>query len=361
MTPSSTNERNRIMTAETHETHDEPPPGRPSDIVILKAAVHGVYDLQKLRIAAGLRLCANFRAKLKLLDSDNADDDEEDDEETKIAKKIIKKLKEAHRRLTDGIAKSRGRRLTDGVEDGRPLSLKDFKGNEIISTVSEAVLFEAYLDLEKDEAKQFRQLEHILNLIPIYTTWLRRQEGVGPAMAGVLIAYLDPYKARHGSAVSKYAGLHVGPDGMGRSRRAEHMVEREYLDKNKELKIRNSLTYEPFLKTKLTGVLAGSFLRANKGEGAQPWRKIYDDYKHRLETDPSRPKVSLVKWKALHKAEKDVSQLWPPGRINNAAKRYMVKIFLSAFWSHWRELEGLPVTDPYPVDKMGLPPHGRAA
>ncbi len=344
------------MITETTETSD-----RPADIVILKAAVHGVYDLQKLRIAAGLRLCANFRAKLKLLDGDKVDDgDDEEDEETKVAKAIIKKLKEAYRRLTDGIAKSRGKRLTDDAE-GRPLSLKDFKGNEIISTVSEAVLFEAYLDLERDEAKQFRQLERILDLIPIYTKWLREQEGVGPAMAGVLISYLDPHRARHVSAFWKYAGLDVGPDGMGRSRRAEHMVEREYLDKNKELKVRNSLTYEPFLKTKLTGVLAGSFLRANKGEGAQPWRKVYDDYKHRLETDPSRPKVSLVKWKALHKAEKDVSQLWPPGRINNAAKRYMVKQFLAAFWLQWRELEGLPVTDPYPVAKMGLPPHGRAA
>src|SRR5712691_1681201 len=70
------------------------------------------------------------------------------------------------------------------------------------------------------------------------------------------------------------------------------LSKRGYLDKNGDTKVRDSLTYEPFLKTKLTGVLAGSFLRANKGEGAQPWRSICDGYKHRIETDPLREKVT---------------------------------------------------------------------
>ncbi|SRR5258706_4587435 len=316
------------------------------DITILKAAVRGVYDLQMLRIAGGLRLCANFRAKLNLLETDAGDDTEEETAEEKEAKKVIELLKESYRRLTDGVARNRTLPAAEG-----------FVGDELISTHAELILVDLYLDLEKNEAKQFRQLTAVLNPIPIYRHWLRDQDGVGPAMAGVLIAYFDPHKARHVSSFWKYAGLDTGPDGMGRSRRAEHMVKREYLDKNGDTKERDSLTYEPFLKTKLMGVLASSFMRC----GAQPWRKVYDDYKHRLETDPGRPKISLVKWKALYKAGKDVSQLWPPGRVNNAAKRYMVKLFLAAFWAEWRALEGLPVSLPYPVDKMGLPPHGKAA
>jgi hypothetical protein len=75
-------------------------------------------------------------------------------------------------------------------------------------------------------------------------------------------------------------------------------------------------------------------------------------------SDPARTKVTVSEWKKLHKAgEVDLKQYWTPGRIHTASTRYMVKQFLQELWAKWRELEGLPVTVPYSVEKLGNRPH----
>lgn len=323
----------------------------------LRAMVFGAYDLQMLRMQSGLRLCANFRAKLserqlaaaEASDADAEDAVEEGDDSVaaraaaekkaaeKEAKKITDLLRDSHKRLTDGVARNRTLPTKAG-----------FVGDELISTFSELVLVDYYIGLEKQEEKAFRQLVNLLDDIPIYRDYLSKVVGVGPAMAGVIIAKFDVHKARHVSSMWKFAGLDVGPDGRGRSRRQEHLVEREYTNKAGDAATRMSVTYDPWLKTKLMGVLAGSFLRSGS-----PWRKSYDNYKHRLTTDPSREKVTVVEWKKRRKAGEDVGRLWTPGRINNAAKRYMVKQFLADLWTTWRTMEGLPVTAPYHEAVLG--------
>jgi hypothetical protein len=45
------------------------------------------------------------------------------------------------------------------------------------------------------ETAQFRQFEKLLVKFPIYTEYLRDVPGIGPAMAAVLMAGLDPAKA----------------------------------------------------------------------------------------------------------------------------------------------------------------------
>ncbi len=304
-----------------------------TEISLLKLMVKGAYDLQALRMQAGLRLCANFRAKLKDLPGD---DEEVEDELSAEALKVIDLLKASYRRLTDGVARNRMLPAEKG-----------FAGDELISTFTELTLVDQYIRLELQETVQFRQMEATLAKIPIYTNYLCYQRGIGPALAAVLITTFDPYKARHVSSFWKYAGLDVGPDGRGRSRRAEHLVERSYVDKNGNEATRQGVTYNPWLKTKLF-TLAGSFMRS-----ASPWREAYDGYKHRLMTDPAREKCTIVEWKKRHKAGEDLSQVWPPGRIDMAAKRFMVKAFLAELWTTWRKLEGLPVTPTYHEGKLG--------
>lgn len=354
-----------------------------SDIIhVLRAMVRGAYDLQQLRMQSGLRLCANFRARLKAADLEPSKDEgepkgEEDEKdevedplevdadasteeavakekEDKKKKRLIKLIKAEYKRLTDGITSKKGRVLMKKL---------DLTGSPIISTAAEYALVESYLALEKQEAKQFRDLEGTLMEIPIYRDYLSTVPGIGPAMGGVLVSYLDPRKARHASSFNKYAGLDVDK-GSGRSRREEHLVEREYVDKNGDTKTRLGVTYNPFLKTKLMGVLGPSFLRSNSPK----WRKCYDDYKHRMETDPARVKVTVAAWKKLHKAikagtgtETDLRRHWTPGRIHTASTRYMVKQFLQELWAKWREMEGLTVTPPYREAKLGQPPHGQEA
>jgi len=87
---------------------------------ILKLMVRGAYDLQKLRVQTGLRLCANFRAKLKV---NGAEEEEpEDGELGEDAKKVVDLLKASYVRLTDGVARNR----TLPTEKG-------FRGDELIS------------------------------------------------------------------------------------------------------------------------------------------------------------------------------------------------------------------------------------
>lgn len=92
------------------------------------------------------------------------------------------------------------------------------------------------------------------------SAWLLDQKGIGPTMAGVIVSEVDIHKAPTVSSLWKYSGLAVDTttgkaDGHRRGQRSR---------------------FNPFLKTKMLKVLGDSFIKCNS-----PWRKFYDDYKHR--------------------------------------------------------------------------------
>ena len=289
----------------------------------LRTIVRGAYDIQKLRIQMGNRIVCNFKAKLG---QQPGKPEEEIDAEGKA---ILANLRAAYKKLTDGV-KTFPRQAT-------------FVGNEVISDYTELCLIAQYCDLESHEDNHFRRLGTILREYPIYTQWLEGVKGVGPAMAGVIISEIDIHKARYPSSLWAYAGLDVAPNGGGRSRKAEHLVERQYVAKNGEVKTRKSITFNPFLKTKLVGVLASSFLRA--GPDNNPYATIYANYKHRLE---SHPKYCDGQMDANGKPVKGLK-----GHRHNMAMRYMIKRFLVDLYKVWRELEGLPVAPEYHEAKLG--------
>jgi hypothetical protein len=133
-------------------------------------------------------------------------------------------------------------------------------------------------------------------------------------MAGVLISELDPHKAKWPSSFHRYAGV-----GGSQSRNKEDLIDVTYTDKDGNEKTKKSISYNPFLKAKLMGVMASLFLKGN----AQ-YKEHYDRYKHRIQTSPN--------WEGKSK-----------GHIHMASQRYMMKIFLTDLWKVWRELEGLEV------------------
>lgn len=302
-----------------------------TNVKSIKLMTKGAYDLQALRIQAGNRLYANFRNKLE----DGAEPGEDLSEE---AENLLKELKASYSKMTEGVAKNRT--LPEA---------KGFTGDGVISTFAELVIIDQYVNLEKQEKKQFSQLVGVLEEIPIYTNYLEKQIGIGPAMAAILISYFDPAKAHNVSGFWKYAGLDVAEDGYARSKRKEHLVEIEYTDKNGNSARRMGATFNPWLRTKLLGVLAGSFLRSGSS-----WRRVYDGYKHRIETDPNRIKITVAAWKKKRlEPGADMKNYWTPGRIHRASMRYMIKMFLIEFWTKWREMEGLTVTATYHEAKMG--------
>lgn len=277
----------------------------------IRVIVRGAYDLQELRIQMGNRIVANFKAKLGQAPSESEDYLDED------AKRILKDLRSSYKKITDGVKNFPKH--------------KNFVGDEIISSFTELCLVGQYVDLEIDEARHFKHMEQVLEDVPIYAEYLKHIRGIGPAMAGVIVSEIDISKARYPSSLHKYCGLDVSEDGKGRSRRAEHLVKVKYTNKDGVESERNSITFNPFLKTKLIGVLANSFIKL-----ANPiYAPIYRNYKHRLENNPAHSDKT--------KAHR-----------NNMAKRYLIKMFLIDLYKAWRALEGLPVNPPYHEGKLGI-------
>lgn len=280
----------------------------------MRALVRGTYDVQKLRMATGLRVVANWKAKMGAVPGEKDDAD---------ARELIKSLLASHARLTDGVVNLR--------------RSKKFLGDGLIDDLTELDLVGNYTRLVAEEKEHFKAIAHAVKGYPLWTEFLEGVKGVGPAMAGVLLSEIDITKARYPSSLWKYAGLDVGDDGRGRSRRKEHLVDVDYTDAEGNAATRKGITFNPFLKTKLMGVLADSFVRAGDG----PYERVYRGYKHRLEN--------------RFEGEKGAK-----GHRDNMAKRYMVKMFLKDLYVVWRTMEGLPVSEPYAAAKLGIR-HGETA
>lgn len=285
----------------------------------LRTLVRGLYDVQKLRIQMGNRIVQNFKAKLGQAPSAPEAEIEQE------GKEVLEVLRLSYQRITDGIATFPTPKQAE----------KLFTGDEVISSYTELVLISQYIAIERDEKHHFSRLAYVLNEFPIYTEFLEKVKGCGPAMSGVIISEIDISKAQYPSSLWKLAGLDTGPDGKGRSRRQEHLVDREYVAKDGTTKTKKSITFNPFLKTKLIGVLGPAFLKAQKNN---PYAQIYYNYKHRYEN---------------HAVYKDSTK----AHRHNMAIRAMVKLFLIDLHSNWRKLEGLPVTAPYHEAKLGIVHH----
>jgi hypothetical protein len=341
----------------------------------IRPIVRGVYDLQKLRIQMGNRIVGNY--KVKMGQEPGISEEESFDDDPK-AKEILQILRLSWKKIADGIAleiktkksiaakkqiKDSGQDINFSPDEQLILSMeaakqnrdaakkslktKEFKGDEIISDYTEFVLVSQYIAMEKNEVAQFNQLETILQNEPIYNEFLSKVRGCGPAMSGVILSEIDITKAEYPSSLHKLAGL----DGIividettgeerfeGRCKKAHHLVEKTYINKEGEEAVRMGITFNPFLKTKLIGVLGSSFLRAGKKDN--PYADIYYNYKHRLQNMPAH----------AGKSKK---------HIHNMAIRKMITRFLSDLYNAWRPLEGLTVAPSYEEAKLGLI-HGSA-
>jgi len=276
----------------------------------LKAAVRGYYDTQILRIQIGGRIIANFKAAL------GQDPGEKEEELGKKEVQILNKLRVEYKKITDGAARFPSR--------------KKFKGTRLISQYAELVMVANYNDLLQVEDRLYKEVDSLLEYFEIYNQFLAPIKGCGTLMSGVIITELDIHKAPYPSSFWMYCGYDVAEDGRGRSKRKEHLVMRPYINKKGEEKERKSITYNPFIKTKMSGVLGPSFIKQRN----EPYSGIYYQQKNRLEH---------------HETYKEVSK----GHRHNMSIRYMMKRFLVDLHVKWLETEGLPPTEEYAVAKLG--------
>lgn len=289
----------------------------------LRRTVRSIYDLQKLRIAEGNRIVINVRAKMGQKPGMST---EEMDEE---AQKLLQEVLRYHKSITEA--------ATHPVTRGR--FAKKSKDPGVIAEFLEDELVNSYCQLKALEDAKCKTLEIQLEQFPIWMEFLKSVRGCGPLMAAVLISTFDPHRGRYVSSFWRYAGYDVVvlPDGTteGRGKKAAHLVDREYIAADGTTQIRKSITFNPWLKSKLY-VLGTSFLKANS-----PYRIHYDNYKHRL---TSNPNLNLTK-----------------GHIHARAMRYMMKMFLKDLYLEWRKLENLPIHEDYASAKLGMQHHTEIA
>lgn len=311
----------------------------------IRNIVNNIYDLQNLRIAIGNRLVSAVNLSLGILKNN-----ETEGEIDEVNDKMINLLKKDYQRLTDLYA------------DNKEL-VTQFGSEERITNLVVYNLVKQYLQMFEMEADMVKNLEMFVNKHPIWTTFLKDVKGCGPLMAGIILSYFNIHRARHISSFWAYAGIdtvRIEDDETGEVKRVghtrQHVYIQEYFTKSKEIETKKSIGYNPVLKTKLLGVLAGGMLKAREYEknsaginvideltgkrksAPSYYAKLYYDYKDRAANDPVKSKLS-------------------PMHVHRQAIRWMIREFLRDLWLKWRELENLPISQPYEVEKLNRAPH----
>jgi hypothetical protein len=219
--------------------------------------------------------------------------------------------------------------------------------------VDQAILDARAAELEEYENYALADVKEHLKTIPFYLAFLKEIKGIGPKMAGVVLTEFDIQREDTSSKMWRFAGL--APVPAKRCKECFRVVPKDGIHKkkqqdNKPIKCSlagkeipedqmvdsaqaerpvagKKLAYNKFLKTKLIGVLAPGLLKCNS-----PYRKFYDDYKHRK---------ASANWGTND------------GHRHNAAMRYMIKMLLLDIWKAWREFEGLEIRPSYQEQYLG--------
>ena len=227
-------------------------------------------------------------------------------------------------------------------------------------------------EMLKQEKRIEKDLEGLLENQKVYNNWLKNIKGIGIISSGYLLSEFDINIANTVSKMTQYSGFNPGlVRGKKRVKKTEYKTEmgeiiteikniksggKDYIIQTDEM-IRGDrptkgfvLPYNKPLRTHLVGVMAGNFIK-QKNDYA---KDFYYPYKERLEKESNKiVNEADKKYKDDGKPWKDVSK----GHRDNAAKRYMVKMFLKDFYVAWREIEGLPVRKPYNEEYLGNDRH----
>lgn len=204
--------------------------------------------------------------------------------------------------------------------------------------------FKKAFELESLIEKEYERIVwREIKAMPIIEKWLIRVRGIGPRLAGLLVANIMPVERFPNVAkLWAYCGLHVV---NGAAPKPKKGVKTNW---NRELKT-------------TTWKISESFLKAGG-----PYRDLYDTYKKYLITrelknghiiwksDGTKKEVAFApKGKQIDDLEIPKDPEWTLGHIHNMALRRTVKLFLSHLWAVWRELEGLEVTKPFAIERLG--------
>jgi len=236
-------------------------------------------------------------------------------------------------------------------------------------------------------ADSMREQEHIIEQeilkrvqrFPIYNEYLVHQSGIGPGIAGIIIAEYDIHKATTVSKMWQFTGLN--PSLVRGKKRVENddgtfsLIDTDILVRGDRLTSGFVSPFNQHLRTMMIGRLGMQFLKSGLrkqcsgcgailGAGGQKihecnasfvqvatnkYAQFYTDMKNRLEHSEKLTSERIKGGK-----EKDI--MWKdatPKHRHDAAIRYAVKMFLKDLYVAWRIIEGLPVREPYQEEYLG--------
>jgi len=240
-------------------------------------------------------------------------------------------------------------------------------GTEIqLHEIDVAILERRSKELEAAERHALKDVNDHLGTMPFFVNVLSdkvRYRGIGPTMAGVILSNFDIHREDTPSKMWAYCGLRPMPalrckacNDIVEEKDGEfaHVARRAFKKNPNDLDPKparskcnailnraalyesgkaqkpvkgEKLPYNARLRSKLCGVLGPVMLKLNS-----PWRKHYDEYKHRKMT---------AGW-----GTSDAHR-------HSAAIRYMIKMLLLDIWTEWRKAENLPVRESYHIEKQG--------
>lgn len=203
---------------------------------------------------------------------------------------------------------------------------------------------------------------------PIIKAWLGKVPGIGPRLAGLLVANIAPIERfATSSKLWAYAGLHV-KDG-----KAVKRVKGQNSNWNQELKttawkISQSLIKQDHEYRKRYDEYKARIIEREVNKGNIVWGMVNSKKARIIERELEKGNIvwGIVnnKYVALHGLANDETEHlqvwkkkekpdWTLMRVNNMALRKIAKMLLCHLWEVWRKLEDLPLRDPYCVEYLG--------
>ena len=216
--------------------------------------------------------------------------------------------------------------------------------------------------------KILKELDHY----PVWTEWLKDIKGIGPCLAGGLIAWLREIKRfKTVSAVFRYCGIGMitrcktckkriepNPSGWINRRAGQRVV---FLARVKKLSVKKQKMelikwkkkYKAYLCTCQNPQPYDVIQKRTKGEES--------DWSSKLKTHCWKISSSFIKTKGGYRRHYDKVKAviaskhsdFSKGHIDNQARRKTVQLFISHLFVQWNQLEGRPYISPYPIAKLG--------
>lgn len=165
--------------------------------------------------------------------------------------------------------------------------------------------------------------------------WFSRVKGIGNENIAKVVSLITISKADTISGLWKYAGYSVVEGVADRPRKGE------LLHFNKTLK---TMCYR----------LGVSLLKAHgisKANGGTCFGLYYEKEYAKEVARAGRLGIKIADANQIPKGKE--SEYMNSLHVHNRAFRKMIKLFLGCLWMYWRKAEGLPVREPFAIEKLG--------